>query len=318
MSDRQTFLIFDGHAVIYRAFYALPPLTDPQGRVVNAVYGFSRILLAALSEFSPDFVAVTFDHPKPTFRHQQYKEYKAQRPTMPDDLQSQIPIIKEVVSVLGIPQFELEGYEADDLIGTLSYWLDFHPDKLEAKGDILTIIVTGDKDLLQLVDQNTCVWIPGKGQGKDTKYDTHLVETKIGVKPEQIVELKALMGDASDNIPGVKGIGPKTAVTLINQYGTVERLYQAIDGLTQSKQSDSLLKGALLTKLIEGKKMALLSLDLAKIDRNAPLELHLQQCRVEGYDKTKAVEFFQSLEFNSLIKLLPADQFESDVQQALF
>lgn len=319
MSNRPIFLLFDGHAVIYRAYFALPPLTDPQGRMVNAAYGFSRILLAAISEFSPDYLAVTFDHPKPTFRHQEYEDYKAHRPTMPDDLQPQIPIVKEIVAALSVPQFELEGYEADDLIGTLSYQLDNQPERLGASSKLLTVIVTGDKDMLQLVDDNTHVWIPGRGKKLDLEYDAATVEEKIGLKPAQVVDMKALMGDASDNIPGIKGIGAKTAVNLLQTYGDLETLYEQVEKIVSGKiQPNDLIKGSLLTKLAEGKDLAFFSQKLAKITQDAPIEIDLSCCKVESYDKTKVVELFKQLDFNSLISLLPSDQFESEVQAALF
>lgn len=318
MSKRPIFLLFDGHAVIYRAYFGLPPLSDSQGRMVNAVFGFSRILLSALHEFDPDYLAVTFDHPKPTFRHQQFKNYKADRPTMPDDLQPQIPIVKEIVSVLGIPQFEMEGYEADDLIGTLSYQLDHCPERLNVDQDILTIIVTGDKDMFQLVDNNTHVWLPGRGTNNDLEYDASQVKKKMGVSPSQIVDMKALMGDASDNIPGIKGIGSKTAAKLLQEYQSLEKLYKEVDKIALEAQQDTLLKGSLLKKLKEGKESAVMSQQLAQIMKNAPIEVNLTTCKVEGYDKTKAIELFKSLDFNSLISYLPSDQFETDVQQALF
>ncbi len=318
MSRRPIFLLFDGHAVIYRAYFGLPPLSDSQGRMVNAVFGFSRILLSALNEFNPEYLAVTFDHPKPTFRHRQFEDYKADRPTMPDDLQPQIPIVKEIVSVLGIPQFEMEGYEADDLIGTLSYQLDHCPERLNINQDILTIIVTGDKDMFQLVDDNTHVWLPGRGKNDDVEYDASQVKKKMGVTPSQIVDMKALMGDASDNIPGIKGIGAKTAAKLLQEYQTLENLYKSVDQINSEAQQTSLLKGSLLKKLKEGKESAIMSQQLAQIMKNAPIEINLTTCRVEGYDKTKAIELLKSLDFKSLLPLLPNDQFETDVQQALF
>ncbi len=318
MSKRPIFLLFDGHAVIYRAYFGLPPLSDSQGRMVNAVFGFAKILLSALHEFDPDYLAVTFDHPKPTFRHQQFEDYKADRPTMPDDLQPQIPIVKEIVSVLGIPQFEMEGYEADDLIGTLSYQLDHCPERLNVDQDILTVIVTGDKDMFQLVDDNTHVWLPGRGKNNDLEYDASQVKKKMGVNPSQIVDMKALMGDASDNIPGIKGIGAKTAAKLLQEYSSLEDLYKKVDQITSEAQQNNLLKGSLLKKLKEGKESAVLSQQLAQIMKNAPIEVNLTTCKVEGYDKTKAIELLKSLDFNSLISYLPSDQFETDVQQALF
>ncbi len=319
MPKRPVFLLIDGHAVIYRAFYALPKLTDPKGRVVNAVYGFTRILLAAINEFEPKYLAVTFDHRKPTFRHKEFKDYKAQRPEMPDDLKPQIPLVKEIVTVLNIPQFEIEGYEADDLIGTLSYKLDHNPKELKADENLLSIVVTGDKDLLQLVDDNTHVWLPGRGKKGDLEYDRAQVKADLNIYPEQVVDMKALMGDSSDNIPGIKGIGKKTAASLINEFGSLDNIFQAVAKI-EAKQADQsgLLKGAVLEKLRTGKESAYLSQMLAKIELDVPLKINLPQCQVESYDKAKVVELFKQYDFNSLIGQLPGDQLETDIQEALF
>lgn len=319
MSDRPIFLLIDGHAVIYRAYYGLPKLTDPQGRIINAVYGFTRILLSAIREFKPEYLAVTYDHPKPTFRHKEFKDYKAHRPEMPDDLQPQIPLVKEVVSALNIPQFEKEGFEADDLIGALSYQLDHQPQELKAPEDLLTIIVTGDKDLLQLADENTHVWIPGRRQKPDIEYDRQKVVQELGLKPEQVVDMKALMGDASDNIPGIKGIGEKTAVKLLKNYPSLEKIYEEVDKIEADKREPGdVLKGSLLKKLIESKEQAFLSQRLAKIEQDIDLEIDLPQCRVDSYSKEEVVKLFQQLDFKSLIPKLPNDQFEADVQDSLF
>ena len=169
-----------------------------------------------------------------------------------------------------------------------------------------------------MVDDNTHVWIPGRGQGKDLEYTSKLVEQKMGVKPSQIVDLKALMGDASDNIPGIKGVGGKTAAKLLQKYQTLENLYQAVDKVLLLEKMDGLLKGALLKKLDEGRDSAFLSQQLARIDQKAPIQVDLPSCKVEGYDKTKATDLFLSLDFKSLLPSLPSDQFETDVQRALF
>lgn len=319
MSERPIFLLFDGHAVIYRAFYALPKLSDSQGRVVNAVYGFARVIISAIKDFSPRYIAVTFDHPKPTFRHKKFKDYKAHRPEMPDLLKPQIPLIKDVVNALNIPQFEREGYEADDLIGTISYKLDYEPQTINADPNLLTMIVTGDKDSFQLVDNNTHVWVPGRSQGKDLEYDPALVKEKMGVSPKQIIDLKGLMGDSSDNIPGIKGIGPKTAAKLLRKYPSMEEIYQQVDLIEAGKaEQDEVIKGNVYKKLVDGRDLALMSKQLATIDCQVSLEIDLEECRVESYDKTQVVSLFKELGFRSLIHELPNDQFESSVQEALF
>lgn len=312
-SVRARFVIFDGHGLIYRAYHAFPPLSTKEGVLVNAVYGFSRILLTALNDLNPEYVAVAFDHKLPTLRSQEYKEYKAHRPSMPDDLKPQIAFVKDVVTALNIPQFELAGYEADDLIGTVTGHLSSNP-------EVASVIVTGDKDMFQLVDEHTHVWMPARGkQGiEETEYDEVGVERKMGVKPTQIVDLKALMGDASDNIPGVKGVGSKTAQTLIQTFGSLEALYDRLEAIQASGEKDAVIKGALLEKLAKGKEDAYLSQKLARIDRAVPVEFTLDPCKISGYDKEKVSEMFEKLEFRSLINLLPKDEFELGIQNALF
>lgn len=313
MPDQRRFVIFDGHALIYRAYHAFPGLSTSEGVLVNAVYGFARILLTALRELDPQYVAVAFDHKSPTKRSQTFEDYKAHRPEMPDDLKPQIEIVKQVVDALNIPRFELAGYEADDLIGTITKQLSVD--------DVLSIVVTGDKDLFQLVDDDKVhVWMParGKQKGEDTEYDDAGVLKKMGVRPDQIVDLKSLMGDASDNIPGVKGIGAKTAAALITNFETLDAVYEKVAQLQESEETDPIIKGAVLTKLVAGKENAYLSQELARIDRDVPIEFELEPCSVASYDKEKVSELFEKLQFNSLISLLPKDEFELGIQDALF
>ncbi len=310
MSSRKKFLLVDAHALIYRAYYGIPNLTDPNGRLVNAVYGFSKMVLAAVSYFEPEYAAVCFDHPKPTFRHKKFDGYKAQRAKMPDDLIPQIQLVKDVVQALGIPKFEIEGFEADDLIGTVNRKVE-HLDR-----ELLTIIVTGDQDSFQLVDNDTHIWMPARGKQKgDIEYDAALVEKKLGIKPLQVIDLKALMGDTSDNIPGVKGVGPKTAANLIQKFGTVEKIY---DFLAKQPVGDELIKGALLPKLLEGKEAAFMSKELATIECKAPIDFDLENCRLTSYDKNQVIKIFMDLGFKSLVSSLPKDAFETSVQEALF
>lgn len=307
---RKKFLLVDAHALIYRAYYAIPNLTDPEGNLVNAVYGFSKMVLNAISYFEPEYAAVCFDHPKPTFRHKKFDGYKAQRAKMPDDLIPQIQIVKDVVSALGIPKFEMEGFEADDLIGTVNCKVE------DMDRQLLTIIVTGDQDSFQLVDDDTHIWMPARGKQKgDIEYDSAMVEKKLGITPKQVIDLKALMGDNSDNIPGVKGIGPKIAAALIQEFGTIEKIYEFLE---QNPEGNKLIKGALLSKLIGGKDSAFMSKDLATIECKAPIDFDLENCRVTTYDKNKVIEIFKTLNFKSLINFLPKDAFETSVQEALF
>lgn len=304
------FLLVDAHALIYRAYYAIPNLTDPQGNLVNAVYGFSKMLLGAINYFDPEYAAVCFDHKAPTKRKEKYEQYKAQRAAMPDDLIPQIAQTKAVVDALNIPRYELAGFEADDLIGTVNAKVE------DCQQDLLTVIVTGDQDAFQLVDDDTHVFMPARGkQQGDIEYDVDLVRKRLGLEPNQVVDYKALRGDTSDNIPGVKGIGPKTALQLLQRFGSLTALY---DFLEQQPEGDAQLKGATLAKLLAGRAEALLSQELAQIDCQVPLDFDLEACRVRAYDKTQVAQIFQQLGFKSLLRALPQDAFEHSVQEALF
>lgn len=315
MSEPKTFLLIDGHAVIYRAFFAFTGLTNGEGLAMSAVYGFTRIVLTAIRDYNPEYIAITFDCAEPTFRHKDYAEYKANREAMPEELRPQIDMVKEVVTALNIPQFAIPGFEADDIIGTISRML-CQSEHLKDEEKLLTVIVTGDRDTLQLVDDDTHVWLPGRGKfQQDQELDAEAVVVKMGVRPNQIVDLKALMGDSSDNIPGVKGVGPKTAAKLINQFETLNGLYEALEKKSAAELN---LPVKLVDKLKAEKEMAYLSQKLATIDRGVPLTFSLTDCSVKGYDKGKVVALFQEWDFKSLINLLPADEFESSVQAALF
>lgn len=307
---RKTFLLVDGHALIYRSFYGFPKeLTTRTGQLINAVYGFSKILLTAIQKEEPTHIAVAFDHPKPTNRHKEFEAYKANRPTMPEELQPQIQIIKDVVKALNIPQFEIEGFEADDLIGTINRTVE------SLDKELLTVILTGDKDMFQLVDNDTHVYLPGRGRfSRDKEYGAEDVKEKMGVTPEQITDLKGLMGDSSDNIPGVKGIGPKTAGALIKEFDSVEGVYKALESGIESKTFTPSVR----KKLETDKENAFASKSLATIITDAPIKFVLDDCIVSAYNKEEISELFLSLDFKSLIKLLPRDEFEETVQEALF
>jgi DNA polymerase-1 len=320
--SNHTFILIDGHAVIYRAYFAFTDLSTSSGQLVNAVYGFSRILLTVIKDFEPEYIAVTFDHPQTTKRAEEYAEYKANRESMPDDLRPQIQIIKDIVTAFNIPQFEMAGVEADDLIGTLSR--QACEQTAQQKSPMQTVIVTGDRDAFQLVTDCIHVYMPGRSKPvrtPDMEYDPKGVEQKMGVKPSQIVDLKALMGDASDNIPGVDGIGAKGAAKLIQEFGSLDALYEAVEHQAVSElehgEKPTLTK-SLINKLIAGKASAYLSQKLATIDQHVPIELDLQACATSGYKKEDVIKIFEQYEFDSLIKLLPADEFELDVQAALF
>lgn len=308
--SRKIFLLIDGHALIYRAFFGFPKdLTTPTGQLINAVFGFSRILLTAIRSLEPTYMAVAFDHPKPTKRHSDFADYKANRPTMPEDLRPQVDIVKKVVAGFNMPQFEQEGYEADDLIGTINQRVE------TADPDLVTVILTGDKDMFQLVDNNTQVYLPARMKmHKDIQYDEKAVLAKMGVTPRQITDLKGLMGDASDNIPGVRGVGPKTASGLIQAFHTIEGVYQALE----AGEKHPLFTKSVVQKLTDGKDSAFASKQLATIMKDAPIEFDLENCRVSSYDKEGLTAIFQELNFQSLLKALPQDAFEASVQEALF
>jgi len=282
-------VLIDGHALLHRAYHAFPlTLTTRKGELVNAVYGFTRILLSVLVDLKPHFLAVAMDLPKPTFRHQEYVGYQAQRPKMDEELSGQIKRVWEILDALNIPLFTKEGYEADDVIGTLAK-------KIAKKKAIEVIIVTGDKDIMQLIEEKIKVYVPKKGFADPEIFDQKKVKEFLGIKPSQIVDYKALIGDSSDNYPGVPGIGPKTAVELLEKYGSFQKIYQ---NLRQ-------IKPILAEKLKTGRESGLLSQKLATIIINVSLKFSLEKCLLHDYDHQKAVKLFEELEFKSLIYKLP-------------
>lgn len=289
-------VLIDGHAILHRAYHAYPPLTTSKGELINAVYGFTSILLTVLSQLKPKYVAVTFDRKEPTFRHKEYKGYKAHRPEVDEALINQIGRVHEVVEALNIPIFEIKGFEADDIIGTLARQASLKE----------VIIVTGDQDALQLVDNKVKVFMPGRGKRPSKMFDRKAVLEKYGFEPRYLVDFKALAGDASDAIPGVKGIGPKTAQGLIGAFGSTEEIFKSIDKIDKKK---------VLDKLVKGKKEAFLSKKLAKIVTNVPIKLNLKKCLLTDYDQEKAIKLFEKLEFRSLIKKLPGEQGEDLVKE---
>lgn len=293
-------ILIDGNAIIHRAFHAIPPFKTKKGELVNAVYGFASMLLNILLSEKPDYIAVSFDRAAKTFRHEKYEAYKATRVKAPQELYDQIPKIKELVSAFRIPIYEMDGYEADDVLGTLAK-------QAEKSGGIKTYIVTGDMDTLQLVTQTTNILAPFKGFKETIKYDYHKVMAKYGLEPSQIIDLKGLMGDHSDNIPGVYGIGEKTAISLLQKYKTIENIYANL----------AEIQGAAGDKLEKGRESAFFSKELASIILDVPLTLDLGQCRTHNFDQDKIKELFSALEFHSLEKRL--NEFvESQVQQNLF
>ncbi|NTW22244.1 DNA polymerase I [Candidatus Falkowbacteria bacterium] len=280
-----TLLIIDGNALIHRSFHALPPtLITKSGEMVNAVYGFSAALIKAVKEFKPDYVVLTMDKKGPTFRHEEYKEYKATRVKAPDELYAQFDRVKEVSAVFGIPLYELSGFEADDLIGTICKQVDSGLNK---------IILTGDMDTLQLVDDHTKVYAMSRGISDGVLYDEPAVIARYGLKPDQVIDYKALRGDPSDNIPGVKGIGEKTAVELLKEFGTLKNLYDNLDSAAIKDRIRELLRNQ--------QAEAELSYRLATIHQTAPIEFDLAEASFGDFDRTKVVELFSELAFKSLL-----------------
>jgi len=245
---KKRLIVIDGNALIHRAFHALPPLKTKKGELVNAVYGFFLIFLKAVRELNPDFVVATFDLPGKTFRHKEYKEYKAKRPKAAKELYQQISTVKGILKNFGIPIFEKEGFEADDLIGTIAK----KAPKKQVLPEIEITILTGDLDALQLVDENTRVYTMRRGLKDTVIYDIGAIKERYQLSPSQIVDFKALRGDASDNIPGVPGIGEKTASKLIKEFGSLDNLYSALI----SGKKISALSPRLRTKLEEYKEQA--------------------------------------------------------------
>jgi len=294
---KKRLIVIDSNSIIHRAYHALPRLTTKKGELVNAVYGFLLVFLKAIREFQPDFVAATFDLPAPTFRHEKFKEYKAKRVKAPDELYQQIPKVKEILKAFDVQIFEKEGFEADDVIGTIAS----QAPKKQVFPEIETIIVSGDSDTLQLVDKNTQVYALKKGVKDIILYDEAKVKEKYeGLKPSQLPDFKALKGDPSDNIPGVPGIGEKTAIQLIKQFGNLENLYSAID---QWREALGLNKN-LQAKLKDYKKQAFFSKILAQIRTDALADFNLEECRWGKYDKDKVTRLLKGLEFYSLINRL--------------
>ena len=280
-------MVIDGNSLINRAFYGIRMLTTKDGQPTNAVYGFVNILLKLLDEEKPDALCVTFDRKAPTFRHLAYEGYKAQRKGMPDELAAQLPVLKDVLAAMNIPRYELDGWEADDLIGTIA--------ARDTAAGWETVIVTGDKDSLQLVTDSTRVKLVSTRMGQTTTKEMtpETFREAYGFDPVHIVDLKALMGDTSDNIPGVKGIGEKTAMDLIQRYQSVEAIYADVEGVEA--------KPAVKKKLAEGEEQARMSYDLATIRCDAPIDFSPEDARRREPDGPALYELFLTLEFNKLI-----------------
>ena len=284
-------LILDSNSILNRAFYGVRYLSARDGTPTNAIYGFLNILLKLIKEQEPDYICAAFDVKAPTFRHKQYEGYKAQRKPMPEGLAAQMPLAKDVLRAMGVTILEKEGYEADDIIGTVA--------RLCEESEISCFIATGDKDDLQLASDKTKVilTVTKSGYNETIIYDDKAVKEKYHVTPTEFIDVKALMGDPSDNIPGVKGVGEKTAMSLIEKHHSIEYIYENIDGIG--------LKGAMLQKMKDGREMAFMSKELATINRNTPIEFNAEECVFDGFENNgELYEILKRLELNSIIKKL--------------
>ncbi|MBW2513913.1 MAG: hypothetical protein JRE21_05015 [Deltaproteobacteria bacterium] len=280
---QKTIFLIDGSGYIYRAFHAIRGLTNSKGLPTNAVYGFTRMIMKLLEEKVSDRMVMFFDSKGPTFRHDMYKDYKANRPPMPEELSVQIPYIHQITQAFNIPTFEMPGYEADDLIGTTTK-------KAEKKGYFI-VIVSGDKDLKQLISDRTIIW--------DSMKDTIVTLEDIqatGIAPPQLIDVMGLSGDASDNVPGVPGIGPKNALSLIQTFGNMEQLYEQVHTITKKKQHDN---------LIQFKDQALLSRDLVTLNTQAPIHFRVADLTIGDPDNAALADIFRKLEFAQLQQLFP-------------
>ncbi|MFA5078375.1 MAG: 5'-3' exonuclease H3TH domain-containing protein, partial [Dehalococcoidia bacterium] len=289
--EKPLLILFDGNALVHRAFHALPPLSIMKtGEMVNAVQGFASTLLKLLKENKPDYWAIAFDRAAPTFRHEMFEDYKAQRPKTPPELVTQIERVHQLANAFNLPVFEMDGFEADDLIGTIST-------QAGDKG-IDTLIVTGDNDMLQVVRPGIRVMAPRRGFADTVVYDTPAVKEKYGLEPEQLISYKALVGDPSDNIPGVRGIGDKTAVKLLQQFTDLEGVYSHLDQV-EPERIRNLLR--------ESHEAALQNEKLAAIVTEVPVTFDPDACRVSSYDRNSVVELFRELGFSAMLSRLPEE-----------
>lgn len=306
VNEKKKLIIIDSNSVVHRAYHALPALTTKKGELVNAVYGFLLVFFKAVKDFQPDFIAACFDFPGPTFRHKKFKEYKAKRPPAPKELYQQIPKIKEVLESFNVPIFEKEGFEADDIIGTITR---LAPQK-QLIPQIETLILSGDLDVLQLVNSQTKAYTLRKGVKDVTLYDEKQVQEKFqGLIPKQLLDFKALRGDPSDNIPGVTGIGEKTAIGLLLEFRSLENLYKEI---SEASGKAKKIKPKLKETLLNYKEQAFLSKDLARIKRDVPIDFNLEKCRWQEYNREKTTQILKNLEFHSLIERLPAVEVQKE------
>ena len=288
-------LVVDGNSIINRAFYGIRPLTTSYGQHTNAIYGMVNILLKHIESIKPDFCAVAFDLREPTFRHKMYSEYKAGRRAMPEEIASQFDYAKKCCEMLGFTVVSVKGFEADDILGT-------YAKMAEDSGNVAAHIVTGDRDSLQLINKNTMVFL--ETNSGTVRFDRDKFVEVYGIEPNQFVDVKALMGDGSDNIPGVSGIGEKTAIKLVSEFGTLDRIFE--------NYQESSLGKAVKAKLEVGRDNAYMSKDLATIVQNVPCEIDIFNLGDGIMDRESALELFEKLEFSGFIKRFALDTETTD------
>ncbi len=286
---KDIFLLVDGSAIVHRAYHAMPFFAKKDGASTGAIYGFFSMLLKVIQQLDPQYIVIAFDRPKPTFRQQLYVGYQAQRPKMESDLSDQFGKIIEILQKARISTYAVDGYEADDIIGTVS--------EAANKKGIFTYIVTGDRDMLQLVDEDTRVFMPIKGISEVSIMDAEKVREKYGIKPSQFIDYKALQGDSSDNYPGVAGIGPKTAANLINDYGSVENIYKNLDEIATKNKK-------LADRLTEGHEACMIAYKLATIVRDVPFVFDLKASRMEEIQLDDFKDALIKEEFHTLPRRL--------------
>lgn len=303
--EHECLVVIDGNHLIHRAFYAIQnPLKTSSGEQTNALYGFASMLLNILDAEKPDYIAMTFDEKAPTFRHDKHEGYKATRTKAPDELYAQIPRVHEMIHRFKIPVFSQEGFEADDMMGTLAK-------KAEKKG-IVTHIITGDMDLLQLVNPNITVVFPLKGYREPLYYNAEKVVEKYGIEPEQVVDYKALVGDTSDNIKGVDGIGPKGASEMLKRFQTLDGVYEHLNDLSEGHRQ----------KLIADKEAAYFAHDLARIRTDVECDFKPEDARLSQLDYLGLLRFFEEMEMKSLVsrlkKIIPQNKLQPEAQLSIF
>lgn len=325
-NELKKLVLIDSNAIIHRAYHALPKtMATRKGELTNVVYGYTSTLIKVMEDLKPDYIAASFDLAGKTFRHEEYTEYKAHRVKADQELYDQIPRVRQLLKVLNIPVYEMTGFEADDCIGTISDM--FEERSLNRKFDGFEVyIVTGDKDAFQLVDGNIFVYDLKKGLSLAQIINRKVIEVEWGLQPEDFIDMKALAGDPSDNIPGVPGIGPKTAIDLLQRFDTLVKLYQQIESSLNHKSDDEQkfdltakelnIKPRIIKLLIDNKDQAFLSQRLATIRRDVPLDFNLQECKWGDYDREKVQDFFTEMQFHSLLRRFGVERGEAPKTEA--